>query len=230
MTRTRQTAVKSSQHTALKTPISEQKHVPIIPIQIKKKKANTPYSFARERMKLCKKDNVFWRLPFKRLINEITVDLFGEEEEFQFRWQQSAIDGIQEAAEEYLLELFEDANTFANHAGRPTILPKDLNAALYLYDKRKNKALRPETIHEKEVKQHAQKLKLKKERNSSRVAIKKEQQKAEDDAAGPMTDESPIIVKPAAPKTPRKPRKKSEVPQLAPASDNNNDEVDPNDL
>lgn len=230
MTRTRQTARPSSQRAALKTPPVDQKqHVPIIPVQIKKKKANTPYSFARERMKLCKKDNVFWRLPFKRLINELTVDMFGAEDEFQFRWQQSAIDGIQEAAEEYLLELFEDANTFANHAGRPTILPKDLNAALYLYDKRKNKALRPETIHEKEVKQHAHKLKLKKERNSNRVAIKKEQQKAEDDV--PVTDETPVTVKPAVPKAlPRKPRKKSEVPQLAPASDNNNDEVDPNDL
>jgi len=226
MTRTRQTVRASASSIQEKKPISEQKHVPVI--RKPPKKANTPFSFARERMKLCKRDNVFWKLPFKRLINEITVDMYGQEEEFQFRWQQSAIDGIQEAAEEYLLELFEDANTFANHAGRPTLLPKDLHAALYLYDKRKNKALRPETIHEKEVKQHAQKLKLKKERSANRAVVKKEL-KVEDDAAvaAPVTDDTtPIVVK-SPPKTPRKPRKKSEVPQLAPASDNNNnDDVD----
>lgn len=226
MTRTRQTVRASASAVEAKKPISEMKHVPII--RKPPKKANTPYSFARERMKLCKKDNVFWKLPFKRLINEITVELFGSEEEFQFRWQQSAIDGIQEAAEEYLLELFEDANTFANHAGRPTLLPKDLNAARYLYDKRQNKALRPETIHEKEVKQHAQKLKLKKERTVNRIVIKKEP-KLEDDAAiaAPVTDDTVDVVVKTAPKPPRKPRKKAEVPQLAPASDNNNtDDVD----
>lgn len=229
MTRTRQTTVKSA--SALEDRAEKILHEKkTTPITKSKKKANTPFSFARERMKLCKKDNIFWRLPFKRLINEITVDTFGAEEEFQFRWQQSAIDGIQEAAEEYLLEIFEDANTFANHAGRPTLLPKDMHAALYLYDKRKNKALRPETIHEKEVKQHAQKLKLKKERIANRVVVKPEK-KVDDDVAiaAPVTDDIPVIIK-SAPKAPRKPRKKSEVPQLNPPSDNNTDEVDPNNL
>ena len=42
------------------------------------------------------------------------------------RWQGSAINALQEAAEAYLVGLFEDVNLSAIHAKRVTIMPKDI--------------------------------------------------------------------------------------------------------
>lgn len=226
MTRTRQTIRSSASAAQAKIPINEMTHVPV---KSPKKKANTPFSFARERAKLCKKNNVFWRLPFRRLVNEITFDMFGKEEDLQYRWQSAAIDSIQERAEEYLLELFEDANYIANHSGRPTLLLKDFKLARFLYDKHYNREERPETIHEKEFKEHAQKLKLKKERVTNRVVLKKEE---------PIAEEKEVVIKTQSKQqqTPKKPRvntKKSSAPALAPASvdkDSISDDIDPNNL
>lgn len=223
MTRTRQTARPSAAHAPAKNSLNDKPQV--VPVKKPRKKANTPFSFARERIKLCSQTKVFWKIPFRRLVNEITVELYGSEPESRFRWQTSAVDAIQETAEEYLLELFEDANTFANHSGRPTLLPKDLRAALYLYDKHRNKEMRPKTIHEKEVEKHAEKLQIKKERRS--VTVKKEEHVSDIPVTESVVDDTAIVVK-LPPKTPRKPRttKNASSPVLAPASD----EVDPNNL
>ena len=43
--------------------------------------------------------------------------------------QSNAVLALQTAAEEYLVQLFEDANLCAIHARRVTIMPKDLNLA-----------------------------------------------------------------------------------------------------
>ena len=45
------------------------------------------------------------------------------------RFQSVAILALQEAAEAYLVQLFEDANLCAIHAGRVTIMPKDVQLA-----------------------------------------------------------------------------------------------------
>ncbi len=45
------------------------------------------------------------------------------------RFQSSAIAALQEAAEAYLVGLFEDANLCAIHAKRVTIMPKDMQLA-----------------------------------------------------------------------------------------------------
>mmetsp|Transcript_26279 Transcript_26279/g.36314 ORF Transcript_26279/g.36314 Transcript_26279/m.36314 type:complete len:138 (+) Transcript_26279:65-478(+) len=66
-------------------------------------------------------DKLIRRLPFQRLLREITQQFM-----IDLRYQQSAIDAIQEAAEAYLTELFQEANLCAIHAKRVTIFPKDM--------------------------------------------------------------------------------------------------------
>jgi len=45
------------------------------------------------------------------------------------RWQAEALMALQEAAEEYLVHLYEDANLCAIHAKRVTIFVKDIQLA-----------------------------------------------------------------------------------------------------
>lgn len=64
------------------------------------------------------------RLPFQRLVREITEDF-----KTGLRFQSSAILALQEAGEAFLVGLFEDTNLCAIHAKRVTISPKDMQLA-----------------------------------------------------------------------------------------------------
>lgn len=64
------------------------------------------------------------KLPFQRLVREIAQDF-----KTDLRFQSSAISALQEAAEAYLVGLFEDTNLCAIHAKRVTIMPKDMQLA-----------------------------------------------------------------------------------------------------
>ena len=64
------------------------------------------------------------KAPFQRLVKEISQDL-----DRRLRWQSTAILALQEAAEAYLVGLFEDTNLCAIHAKRVTIMPKDIQLA-----------------------------------------------------------------------------------------------------
>jgi len=71
------------------------------------------------------------KLPFQRLVREITQELrdnFGDSKP-DFRFQSSALGALQEAAEAYLVSLFEDTNACATHAKRVTIQDKDIDLA-----------------------------------------------------------------------------------------------------
>ncbi|CDY12740.1 BnaCnng17200D [Brassica napus] len=63
-------------------------------------------------------------LPFQRLVREIAQDF-----KTDLRFQSSAVAALQEAAEAYLVGLFEDTNLCAIHAKRVTIMPKDIQLA-----------------------------------------------------------------------------------------------------
>jgi len=67
---------------------------------------------------------VIRKLPFQRLVREIAQDFNTD-----LRFQASAVLAIQEAAEAYLVGLFEDTNLAAIHAKRVTIMPKDMQLA-----------------------------------------------------------------------------------------------------
>ncbi|EGT34514.1 hypothetical protein CAEBREN_28645 [Caenorhabditis brenneri] len=64
------------------------------------------------------------KLPFQRLVREIAQDF-----KTDLRFQSSAVMALQEAAEAYLVGLFEDTNLCAIHAKRVTIMPKDIQLA-----------------------------------------------------------------------------------------------------
>ena len=64
------------------------------------------------------------KLPFNRLVREIAQDF-----KTDLRFQAQAIGALQEAAEAYLIGLFEDTNLCAIHAKRVTIMPKDIQLA-----------------------------------------------------------------------------------------------------
>ena len=64
------------------------------------------------------------KLPFQRLVREIAMDFQND-----LRFQSSAILALQEAAEAYMVGLFEDTNLCAIHAKRVTIMPKDMQLA-----------------------------------------------------------------------------------------------------
>ncbi|POY75279.1 hypothetical protein BMF94_1649 [Rhodotorula taiwanensis] len=66
------------------------------------------------------------KLPFQRLCREIAETLGGGH---MYRWQGSALQALQEAAEDYLVDLFSDCNLCAIHAKRVTIQPKDMQLA-----------------------------------------------------------------------------------------------------
>ncbi|OMJ80378.1 hypothetical protein SteCoe_19371 [Stentor coeruleus] len=131
MARTKQTARKTP---AGKTPKKQ------LAIKAAKKVASTsvttsgvkkPHRFRpgtvalREIRKFQKSTELLIRkLPFQRLVREIA-----QEYKTDLRFQSSAVLALQEAAEAYLVGLFEDTNLCAIHAKRVTIMPRDMQLA-----------------------------------------------------------------------------------------------------
>ena len=72
-------------------------------------------------------DLLIRKLPFQRLVKEIADDF-----RVDLRFQSHAILALQEAAEAFIVGLFEDTNLCAIHAKRVTIMPKDMQLALRL--------------------------------------------------------------------------------------------------
>lgn len=73
---------------------------------------------------LTQTDLLIRRLPFQRFVREIA-----QEFKQDIRFQSQAVLALQEAAEAYLVGLFEDTNLCAIHARRVTIMTKDLHLA-----------------------------------------------------------------------------------------------------
>lgn len=66
------------------------------------------------------------KLDFSRLVREICQRKLGKS---KIRWQSLAMEALHEAAESFLVMLFEDVNLAAIHANRVTIKPKDMTHA-----------------------------------------------------------------------------------------------------
>jgi len=71
------------------------------------------------------------KLPFQRLVREIAQDF-----QTDLKFQSQAVLALQEAAEAYLVGLFEDTNLCCIHARRVTIMPKDMQLARRLRGER----------------------------------------------------------------------------------------------
>jgi histone H3 len=129
MARTKQTARKSTGGKAprhLLATKAARKANPIISGTKPKPHRYRPGTVAlREIRKYQKSTELLIRkLPFQRLVREIAQDFNTE-----LRFQSHAILALQEAAEAYLIGLFEDTNLCALHAKRVTIMPKDIQLA-----------------------------------------------------------------------------------------------------
>ena len=66
-------------------------------------------------------EHLIRRAPFQRLVREIISTYMTS-----WRIQATALEALQEAAESYLVTLFEDSNLMAIHGKRVTIMPKDI--------------------------------------------------------------------------------------------------------
>jgi histone H3 len=76
-------------------------------------------------------DLLIRKLPFQRLLREVAQNFRTD-----VRFQSTAILALQEAAEAYLVGLFEDTNVCAIHAKRVTIMPKDMRLAMRIRGER----------------------------------------------------------------------------------------------
>ena len=132
MARTKQTARKNTANTGGKAPRKQlignkaaRKSAPISG-GVKKPHRYKPGTVAlREIRKFQKSTELLIRkLPFQRLVREIATEYKSD-----LRFQSQAVLALQEAAESYLVGLFEDTNLCAIHAKRVTIMPKDIQLA-----------------------------------------------------------------------------------------------------
>ena len=68
-------------------------------------------------------DLLIRKLPFQRLVKEIVHKAFPN---LDLRFQSTALLTLQEAAESFLVNMFNDVNLIAIHGNRVTIYPKDI--------------------------------------------------------------------------------------------------------
>eukprot|EP00210_Caulerpa_lentillifera_P007599 g7257.t1 len=128
MARTKQTARKSTGGKAPRKQLATKAARKSAPASggVKKPHRYRPGTVAlREIRKYQKSTELLIRkLPFQRLVREIAQDF-----KTDLRFQSHAVLALQEAAEAYLVGLFEDTNLCAIHAKRVTIMPKDIQLA-----------------------------------------------------------------------------------------------------
>lgn len=90
---------------------------------IKKDRRWRPGTVALREIKRYQKETklLIQRAPFQRFVRAICEGI-----DHELRFQSQALLAVQEAAEAYLVGLFEDTNLCAIHANRVTIMKKDL--------------------------------------------------------------------------------------------------------
>merc|ERR550514_845963 len=126
MARTKQTARK---HTGAKAPrkmVAKTSQKTAAVSGVKKAHRFRPGTVALRMIRKYQKSTelLIRKLPFQRLVREIASDF-----KTDLRFQSSAVLALQEAAEAYMVGLFEDTNLCAIHAKRVTIMPKDMQLA-----------------------------------------------------------------------------------------------------
>lgn len=79
-------------------------------------------------------DLLIKKIPFARVVREIVMDIFPDG--IELYWKSTALLALQEAAEWYLVCLFQDANLCARHAKRVTVTNDDLALVRRLTERR----------------------------------------------------------------------------------------------
>ena len=128
MARTKQTARKSTGGKAPHKQLAMKAARKCAPLTggVKKPHRYRPGTVALREIRKYQKDTelLIRKLPFQRLVREIALGVNKD-----LRFQSNALLALQEAAEAYLVTLFEDTNLCAIHAKRVTIMPKDIQLA-----------------------------------------------------------------------------------------------------
>jgi len=111
---------------ALNTPASAGKRLPMTPSTNKRKNRFRPGTVALREIRKYQKstDLLIKKLPFARLVKEVAMTFRRD-----LRFQATALQALQEAAEMYLVMLMEDSNLCAIHAKRVTLMVKDMRLA-----------------------------------------------------------------------------------------------------
>lgn len=130
MARTKQTARKSTGGAAPRKALATKVALKQPSTMVKKTHRFRPGTVALREIRRYQKstDLLIRKLPFQRLVREITQEI-GAATGKTYRFQSSGLAALQEAAEAYLVSLFEDTNLCAIHAKRVTIMPKDMQLA-----------------------------------------------------------------------------------------------------
>lgn len=126
MARTKQTARKSMGGKAPRKQIASKAARKSAPSGAKKVHRYRPGTVALREIRRYQKSTelLIRKLPFQRLVREIA-----QESKADLRFQSTAIAALQEAAEAYLVSLFEDVNLCAIHSKRVTIMVRDIQLA-----------------------------------------------------------------------------------------------------
>ncbi|PWA63979.1 histone H3.3 [Artemisia annua] len=128
MARTKQTARKSSGGKVPRKRLCDWVNRKTVPTTggVKKPHRYRPGTVSLREIRKYQKstDLLIRKLPFQRLVREIAQDFKSD-----LRFQSHAVLALQEAAEAYLVGLFEDTNLCAIHAKRVTIMQKDIHLA-----------------------------------------------------------------------------------------------------
>jgi len=96
------------------------------PVKVRKKHRWRPGTVAMRDIRRYQKSTkcLMQRLPFQRLVRSIAKGYNSE-----LRFQASSLAALQEATEAYVVGLFEDVNLCALHAGRVTVMTRDMHLA-----------------------------------------------------------------------------------------------------
>ena len=167
--------IKSEKSEIVKAPSSDARK--------RARKMMTPKKYGKDMIELSKKPYIFYRRPFTQLVREIAQDISKEFPEDAFpngiRFDKKGLDVLQIITESYLHGMFEDTAMVAENSGRPTILKKDMQVVLGIYDRQR---ARPKTTLERELvelnekkKTRTMKMKLKSEKLADDETIKTEQ-------------------------------------------------------
>lgn len=113
---------------AQKAPRTAESGDAIVPVPVKKPRRYRPGTRALMEIRQYQKrsDLIIPKLPFHRLVREITSDMSLHD----IRWRVQAMGALHEASEAFLVSMFENANLAAIHAKRITIMPKDIRLCL----------------------------------------------------------------------------------------------------
>lgn len=87
-----------------------------------------PFAVVRKQHSICASNLIARRLLMLYQVREVAFNVSPASLDGH-RWQSQAIQALQEAAEAFLVHLFEDTNLCALHAKRVTIMQKDIQLA-----------------------------------------------------------------------------------------------------